>query len=134
MLMHVPVVYLPALFSLSAMLIWGVSDFSGGIGARRAHAFLFAAIVRLSGVVLMFAVARISNAPFPPRASVLWAFAAGSIGGIALAVFYRALASGKMGLTAPVAAVIGAGIPTVVTAFVEGFPGYRHVLGFVLAG
>lgn len=132
--MHVPAAYLPALFSLSAMLIWGVSDFSGGIGARRANAFLFTAVVHLSGVGMMFAVARISNAPFPPRASLGWAFAAGSIGGIALAVFYRALASGKMGLTAPVAAVIGAGIPTIVTAFVEGFPGFRHVFGFVLAG
>lgn len=132
--MHVPAAYLPALFSLSAMLIWGISDFSGGIGARRVNAFLFTAIVHLSGVVLMLAVARISQAPFPPRASALWAFAAGSIGGIALAAFYRVLASGKMGLTAPVAAVIGAGIPTIVTAFAEGFPGYRHVLGFVLAG
>ena len=39
-----------------------------------------------------------------------------------------------MGLVAPVAAVLGAAIPTLVTAFAEGFPGYRHVLGFVLAG
>jgi drug/metabolite transporter (DMT)-like permease len=39
-----------------------------------------------------------------------------------------------MGLTAPIAAVLGAGIPTIVTAFAQGFPGYRHVSGFVLAG
>jgi drug/metabolite transporter (DMT)-like permease len=48
-------------------------------------------------------------------------------------VFYRALASGKMGLTAPVAAVLGAAIPTIVTSFAEGFPGYRHIFGFGLA-
>jgi len=29
---------------------------------------------------------------------------------------------------------LGAGIPTIVTAFAQGFPGYRHVGGFVLAG
>jgi drug/metabolite transporter (DMT)-like permease len=29
---------------------------------------------------------------------------------------------------------VGAAIPTIVTAFAEGFPGYRHVLGFVVAG
>lgn len=132
--MHVPAPYLPALFSLSAMVIWGASDFSGGIGARRANAFLFTAVVHLSGVLLMFWVAIAVHAPFPPRASVLWALLAGSIGGISLALFYRALASGKMGLTAPVAAVLGAGIPTVVTALVAGFPGYRHVFGFALAG
>ena len=39
-----------------------------------------------------------------------------------------------MGLVAPVAAVLGAAIPTLVTAFAEGFPGYRHVFGFILAG
>jgi drug/metabolite transporter (DMT)-like permease len=49
-------------------------------------------------------------------------------------LFYRSLASGNMGLVAPVAAVVGAAIPTIVTAFTEGFPGYRHALGFVVAG
>jgi drug/metabolite transporter (DMT)-like permease len=132
--MLIPAQYLPAACSLTAMVIWGTSDFSGGLGARRANAFLFTAVVHLSGIVLMYSVARLTHAPFPGRASVLWAIAAGSIGGISLALFYRALASGKMGLTAPVAAVLGAGIPTIVTAFVEGFPGYRHLLGFVLAG
>jgi drug/metabolite transporter (DMT)-like permease len=33
-----------------------------------------------------------------------------------------------------VAAVLGAAIPTIVTASREGFPGYRHLLGFILAG
>jgi drug/metabolite transporter (DMT)-like permease len=132
--MFLPVQYLPAAYSLTAMGIWGASDFLGGIGARRANAFLFTAVVHISGVVLMGSVALFTHAPLPGPASVLWATAAGSVGGISLALFYRALASGKMGLTAPVAAVLGAGIPTVVTAFVEGFPGYRHVFGFVLAG
>ena len=132
--MPIPAQYIPAACSLTAMGIWGASDFSGGLGARRANAFLFTAVVHLSGVVLMYSVARLAHAPFPERASLLWAIAAGSIGGISLALFYRALASGKMGLTAPVAAVLGAGIPTIVTAFVAGFPGYRQMLGFALAG
>ncbi|MFY9560814.1 MAG: DMT family transporter [Terriglobales bacterium] len=131
--MPIPAGYLPAAYSLTAMGIWGASDFLGGVGARRANAFLFTAVVHLSGVVLMGSLALLTHAPFPGRSSVLWCVAAGSVGGISLALFYRALASGKMGLTAPVAAVLGAGIPTVVTAFVAGFPGYRHVCGFVLA-
>lgn len=132
--MSIPTQYLPAVFSLSAMAIWGASDFSGGVGARRVNAFLFTAIVHLSGVVTMVWVALIAHDPFPPRASVLWALASGAIGGFSLALFYRALASGNMGLIAPVSAVLGAGIPTVVTAFVAGFPGYRHIAGFLLAG
>lgn len=126
--------YLPAAYALSAVGVWGASDFLGGIGARRVNAFLFTAIVHISGMALMGGLALFVHAPFPGSASLLWALLAGSVGGIALALFYRALASGKMGLTAPVAAILGAGIPTIVTAFAEGFPGYRHVGGFVLAG
>ena len=132
--MPIPVQYLPAAYSLTAMGIWGASDFLGGLGARRANAFLFTAIVHLSGLVLMGSVALLMHAPFPGRTSILWCLAAGSFGGISLALFYRALAGGKMGLMAPLSAVLSAAIPTMVTAFVIGFPGYRQCLGFVVAG
>jgi drug/metabolite transporter (DMT)-like permease len=104
------------------------------VGARRANAFLFTAIVHISGMVLMGTLALIIHAPFPGNASLVWSLIAGSVGGLALALFYRSLASGNMGLVAPVAAVVGAAIPTIVTAFAEGLPGYRHALGFVVAG
>jgi len=83
--MPIPTHYLPATYSLTAMGIWGASDFLGGVGARRANAFLFTAVVHLSGVVLMGSLALLTHAPFPSRASVLWCIAAGSVGGISLA-------------------------------------------------
>lgn len=132
--MSIPTSYLPAAFSLTAVGVWGVSDYLGGIGARRANAFLFTSIVHASGMVLTAALALTLGLQFPVGSSILWAFAAGSIGGIAVAIFYRALAGGQMGLVAPVAAVLGAAIPTVVDAFSEGFPGTRHLFGFLLAG
>lgn len=132
--MLTPAHHLPAAYSLTAVGVWGASDFLGGVGARRANAFLFTAIVHISGLVLMGTLALITHAPFPGNASVVWSLIAGSVGGMALALFYRSLASGNMGLVAPVAAVVGAAIPTIVTAFADGFPGYRHALGFVVAG
>jgi uncharacterized membrane protein len=126
--------YIPAAYSLTAVGVWGASDFLGGVGARRANAFLFTAIVHTSGLVLVGALALMTHAQFPGDASLVWSLIAGAVGGIALALFYRALAAGNMGLVAPVAAVLGAAIPTIVTAFAEGLPGYRHVLGFILAG
>ena len=126
--------YIPAAYSLTAVGVWGASDFLGGVGARRANAFLFTAIVHMSGMVAATAVALATHAAFPGNTSLLWSLAAGAVGGIALAIFYRSLAQGNMGLIAPVAAVLGAAIPTIVTAFSEGVPGYRHVLGFLLAG
>jgi uncharacterized membrane protein len=126
--------YIPAAYSLTAVGVWGASDFLGGVGARRVNAFLFAAIVHISGLVVIVALALMTHAPFLANTSVVWSLISGAVGGMALALFYRSLASGNMGLVAPVAAVLGAAIPTIVTAFAEGFPGYRHVLGFVLAG
>ena len=132
--MPIPAQHIPAAYSLTAVGVWGASDFLGGVGARRANAFLFTAIVHISGMVLMGTLALITYAPFPGNASLVWSVIAGSVGGTALALFYRSLASGNMGLVAPVAAVVAAAIPTIVTAFAEGFPGYRHALGFVVAG
>jgi len=130
----IPDLYLPAAFSLSAVGAWGTSDFLGGLGARRANAFLFTSIVHVSGMVLAAALALATGLPFPAFENIRWALAAGTFGGLALALFYRALAKGKMGLVAPVAAVLGAAIPTIVTAFKEGFPSGRHVAGFIVAG
>jgi uncharacterized membrane protein len=132
--MSVAAQYIPAAYSLTAVGVWGASDFLGGVGARRANAFLFTAIVHISGLVAVGTLALITHAPFPGNSSFAWSLMAGSVGGIALALFYRSLASGNMGLVAPVAAVLGAAIPTIVTAFAEGVPGSRHVFGFILAG
>jgi uncharacterized membrane protein len=132
--MSVAAQYLPAAYSLTAFGVWGASDFLGGVGARRANAFLFTAIVHLSSLVAVGSLALVTGALFPGNAGLAWSLLAGSLGGLALALFYRALARGNMGLVAPVAAVLGAAIPTIVTAFSEGFPSYRHLLGFILAG
>lgn len=126
--------YIPAAYSLTAVGAWGASDFLGGVGARRANAFLFTAIVHFSSLVVVGTLALMTRAPFPGSASLIWSLIAGSVCGIALVFFYLSLASGNMGLVAPVAAVLGAAIPAIVTAYAEGFPGYRHVFGFMLAG
>jgi len=123
----------PTDFSLAAVFAWGTSDFLGGYGARRANAFLLTAIAHLSGLVLMAAVALATHLPFPSEIAVAWALLGGLSGGGALAIFYRALATGRMGLTAPVAAVLGAAIPTAFGMFREGLPQPAQMVGFALA-
>jgi len=126
--------YIPAAYSLIVVGVWGTSDFLGGVGARRVNAFLFTAIVHGSGLVVIGALALMTHAPFPGTVSLLWSLVAGMLAGVSLAFFYRALACGNMGLVAPVAAVLSAAIPAIVTAFGSGFPGIRQVIGFILAG
>lgn len=132
--MPIPDAYLPATCALTAVGVWGASDFLGGLGARRVNAFLFTSIVHASGMLLAGALAIAIGSQFPLGKTLLWSLLAGAIGGASLAIFYRSLATGKMGLIAPVSAVLSAAIPTLFTAFAEGLPNARHVLGFVMAG
>src|SRR5580658_6040987 len=102
-----------AAYGLAAVLAWGTSDFLGGYATRRANAFLFSTVVNIGGLLLVGTLASTTHAAFPSVRSVLWVLAGGASGGASLAIFYRALATGRMGLTAPVAAVFSAAIPTV---------------------
>jgi len=116
-----------------AVFIWGASDFSGGYASKRANAFVVTAFSHLCAFVLMFAVALPQHGAFPSRTSILWALAAGAVGGFSLAIFYRALSAGQMGLTAPIAALLGAAIPVLADIGMEGAPSRWTVAGFVLA-
>jgi len=122
-----------AAYGLAAVLAWGTSDFLGGWATRRANAFLYTTVVNLGGLVMVVALASATHAPFPSGRSAAWMLAGGISGGAALAIFYRALSSGRMGLTAPVAAVLSAAIPAIFSMFTEGVPGRIPLLGFVLA-
>ena len=125
--------FAPAAYSVTAVFLWGAADFSGGIGSRRANAFVLTAFSHLCAFALMFAIALGQHGAFPVGASIAWALLAGAVGGFSLAIFYRALASGQMGLTAPIAALLGAAIPTMVDVALEGAPSRWTIAGFALA-
>jgi drug/metabolite transporter (DMT)-like permease len=124
----------PVSFSLGAVFSWGTSDFLGGVATRRASAFLLTTVTHLGGASLMLALAWLNHSSFPSRTSIGWAIGGGLCGGAALAIFYRALAIGKMGLAAPLTAVIAAIIPTLFGILTEGSPSKLQIAGFVLAG
>jgi drug/metabolite transporter (DMT)-like permease len=132
--MSLPAEFVPTSFSLGAVLAWGTSDFLGGYASRRTNAFLLTMVVNVGGLLLMATLVTATHAPLPSRHSIAWVLAGGLSGGASLAIFYRALALGRMGLTAPVAAVLGAAIPTVFGIATEGLPSAAHIIGFLLAG
>jgi drug/metabolite transporter (DMT)-like permease len=120
-------------YALGSFGTWGVSDFIGGYTARRFQPFYLAALGHFSGTALMACLALADHESLPALPHLRWAFAAGACGGVALALFYRALSQGNMGLAAPVSAVLGAAIPVGFGIFTEGLPGYIPIAGFALA-
>jgi len=125
--------FAPAASSVTAVFLWGASDFAGGYASRRANAFVLTAFAHLCALIWMSTIAFASHAPLPDRASMFWAILAGAIGGFALAIFYGALAEGQMGLSAPIAALLGASIPTMVDIALQGAPSRWSLIGFALA-
>jgi len=131
--MQLPAELVPTSYALAAVFAWGTSDFLGGYASRRANAFLLTTLAHASGLVFMLLVAVRTHAQFPSPHSQLWAVVGGISGGAALAIFYRALAAGRMGLVAPVAAVLGAAIPAIFLMTTQGRPDAVHLAGFVVA-
>ena len=122
-----------AVYALGTVCCWGVSDFLGGYVSRRFNSFFLAMLGHAGGFSLVFAIADGNHLPVPPARGMFWAMLAGASGGTALALFYRALSQGNMGLAAPVSTVIGAAIPAVFAIFTEGFPHPIAIAGFGLA-
>lgn len=124
---------LGALFGLASSACWGAGDFSGGVAAKRSPAYNVSLAVQFVGLLLSGGMALVLGEPIPPFTDLVWggvAGVAGALGGVAL---YRGLATGRMGVVAPVSAVVTAAVPLVLGLFLEGLPGEPQLLGFGLA-
>ncbi|HVI07053.1 MAG TPA: DMT family transporter [Candidatus Binatia bacterium] len=120
-------------YASAAIFAWGTSDFLGGYAARRANAFLFTALFNLGGLAVVLALAFGSGAAPPSRQGAMWIVTGGILGSAGVALFFKALAMGRMGLIAPVSAVLGAAIPAVYSIFTEGMPRPVAIAGFAFA-
>jgi drug/metabolite transporter (DMT)-like permease len=118
---------------LAAAALWGVSDFLGGIAARRASAVLVVAIAHGVSLAALALVAVAIHPHFPDHRNTAWALITGLSGGFAVILFYRALALGAMGLTAALTGLLTALVPVAVSWFTEGRPSHTQLAGFVIA-
>lgn len=121
------------LVSLSAAATWGAADFNGGLAARRAPVVPVAALSQFAGCVFMAALALLFREPMLTGKALWLGILAGAGNALGITALYRSLASDKMGLGAPVAAVITAVIPVVVAIAGQGWPSPLKIGGFALA-
>ncbi len=125
--------WLSAACGVSSAASWGAGDFLGGLATRRVDVYAVVIGSQIFGAVALMVMALAAGEVQPAIGHLAWAALAGLFGGVGLLALYRALASGRMGLGAPVSGVISAGIPVIVAARLEGFPGWLRVSGFALA-
>ncbi len=123
----------PILLGLASALTWGGADFAGGMAAKRGNPGTIVFVAH--GISLSILCGLILLTHPQPLGGIGWAWGllSGAAGGIALMLFYEALAEGAMGLSAALAGVLTAALPVGVSIIRKGPPGAWQMAGFLTA-
>ena len=119
-------------FGLLSAASWGGSDFAGGWGARKASSLLITASGQVVSLAALLVICFILRLAVPGTSYLVYAAIGGFEGAIALAVFYRALSMGAMGLTAALTGLTTALIPVLFELFHAGWPSTITVVGLAV--
>ena len=120
-------------FGLAAALSWGTGDYAAGLASRRTNVYGVVIVSQFVGLVLLTVLALLLAEPVPTPSDLVWGAIAGLGGTTGLVALYRGLATGPMGITAPIAAVVSVILPLLFGLFLEGLPAPPQLLGFGLA-
>lgn len=99
--------------ALASAVVYGASDFLGGLASRRTSVFGVVAMSQLVGLAALVALLPWLGGPVD-GADLAWGAAAGLAGAAGLMVFFRTLATRVMSVVAPITAVTAAAIPVLV--------------------
>lgn len=119
--------------ALCSAWVWGSGDYCGGRAATRLDPFMVLTLAGVSGIVLLVGIAVARAEPVTLGGSLLWAAGAGLCGSGGIVALYRGLAVSNAATVAPLASVLAAVIPVVVSSMTEGRPANLQLLGFILA-
>jgi drug/metabolite transporter (DMT)-like permease len=95
--------------ALASAAVYGAADFFGGVASRRAGAFVVTTWARGAALLTLLLAAVV--VPGRLDAQVLVGAVAGLVSGVALVLFFRALAQGPMGVVSPITALLAAAVP-----------------------
>src|SRR5215212_10147825 len=116
------------LLSLMSSVMWGASDFAGGLLSRRRPAVVIVGMGAAFAFILASVVVVCAGGWHGPYGWLPWGLAAGTSGAFGLVGYYLALSTGTMGVVAPVTS-LGVVVPVVV-----GIPSGESPSGVTLTG
>jgi drug/metabolite transporter (DMT)-like permease len=118
---------------LAAALLYGSSDFGGGLLSRTLGPVRVSVIGSAAAAALAWIALVASGGPEPSVRAIAWGLVSGLGGGIGTLVLYRGLARGQMSVVGPVSAVGAAVVPVVVGVALGERPGLLAVAGVLVA-
>jgi drug/metabolite transporter (DMT)-like permease len=124
-----------SLLALASSAFWGTSDFFAGVKARTIAPPAVVAVTQGCALIALSAILLVRGTGFSPSFSgngPLWAIAAGAAGALGLVCFYTALASGTMGVVAPISS-LGALVPVFLGLLTGEHPSATAWVGMAVA-
>ncbi|NPE30214.1 DMT family transporter [Methanococcoides sp. SA1] len=129
----IPAEFLVILLGLASAVAWGAADFGGGFASKRTNEYYVVILMQAVGLILLPILAIVFSEQFPQNGGIFWGFVAGVAGSLGLVLLYRALSQGKMGVVAPISAIVTVALPVMYGASKEGLPSVYQMVGFVVA-
>ncbi|OQY60576.1 MAG: hypothetical protein B6245_00720 [Desulfobacteraceae bacterium 4572_88] len=120
-------------YGVSSAITWGAGDFSGGFASRRNNIYTVVFFSQIIGGVFLLASAILFAETIPTPGQMLIGGLGGISGMLGIFALYTGLARGRMGIVAPLSAMITALIPIIFGMFTEGLPKNSQFLGFGIA-
>lgn len=120
------------LLALAASLVWGTSDFVGGLTSRGRSAVAVMAVSQTVGLAGLSVVMLVAWRSFPGAEIVPWSALAGFGTGLGVLCLYQALSIGPMSIVAPLTALAGV-VPVVVGIAGGDRPSWLQGVGMVAA-
>lgn len=125
-----------SLLAIFSSILWGTADFYGGKLSKRYQAIAVTAVSQAFGLLIGITIILVSSSWIKPNLSwdgyFLSGVCAGLLGFIGLVAFYSGLATGRMGVVAPISA-LSVLIPLTI-AFINGEkPSSTQLLGMSIA-
>lgn len=120
-------------YGIASAAAWGAGDFSGGLATKHNSVFSVVILSQLFGGMLLAVLAVAFSSPLPGIGVMVLGGLAGLSGVAGLLALYSGLARGRMGVVAPVAAVVTVVFPVIIGIVVEGLPSPLQMAGFLVA-
>jgi drug/metabolite transporter (DMT)-like permease len=117
---------------LAAAASFGTGDFCGGVATKRSSVYSVIVISQIFGLALLAGLVVVLGEPIPSRNILVFGGLAGFFGTLGLMALYIGLARGRMGVVAPVSAIVGTVLPIIIGIFLEGAPSGGQFLGLIL--